>query len=55
MLTNSKDREDHMMLLTEREAETDAHRYEGLWRLHSKDREDHMMLLSEQEAETDAH
>jgi hypothetical protein len=34
MLTNRKDREDYMMLLTEREAETDAHRYERQRRLH---------------------
>ncbi len=34
MITDMKDREDYMMLLTEQEAETDAHRQEGAGRLH---------------------
>ncbi len=34
MLTDMKDREDYMMLLTEQEAETDAYRQEGTVRLH---------------------
>ncbi len=70
MLTDRKVREDYMMLLTELEADMDAHRQEGQRRLHDafnrtggwegcsqigKDCEDYMLLLSEQEAETDAH
>jgi hypothetical protein len=34
MLTDRKVREDYMMLLTEQEAETDAHKWEGQRRLH---------------------
>jgi hypothetical protein len=34
MLTDMKDREDYLMLLTEQEAETDTHRYERQRRLH---------------------
>jgi hypothetical protein len=38
MLTNRKDREGYMMLLTEQEADTDAHRY--------KIQRDYMMVFN---------